>query len=253
MIQILIIDDEHKARNILHHYLVEFLPHAVDIRQADSAAAALETLESFTPDIVFLDVEMPVKSGFDFLMEVKSPTFDIIFTTAFNQYAIQAIRFSALDYLLKPIDPDELKAAVQRHLDHKESTKQKEEIYQNFIQNLEQKDERDYKIAIASSEGARFFKIQDLVRLEADSSYTHLYTTQKKKITASKTLKYFEEMLEEHGFLRVHKSHLINPAFIERINGDHTMIFMTDGGEVEVSRRKKEEMKDIIRKVNMKE
>src|SRR5687767_5939526 len=130
MIRILIVDDEHKARNILHHYLVEFMPYAVDIKQAESVSSALDVLESFTPDIVFLDVEMPVKSGFDFLMEVKSPSFDIIFTTAFNQYAIQAIRFSALDYLLKPIDPDELKAAVQRHLDHKESAKEKEEIYQ---------------------------------------------------------------------------------------------------------------------------
>lgn len=249
MIRILIIDDEIKARNILHHYLVEHIPHALDIRQAESVTSALSALESFTPDIVFLDVEMPVKSGFDFLMEVKSPTFDIIFTTAYNQYAIQAIRFSALDYLLKPIDPIELKAAVQRHLDQREAVKDKEELYQNFIQNLEKKDAREYKIAIASSEGARFFNINEIVRLEADSSYTHIYTSGKKKFTASKTLKYFEEMLEDHGFIRTHKSHLINPSFIERINGDHTMVYLTDGSEVEVSRRKKDEMKAIIKNV----
>lgn len=252
MINILIVDDEHKARNILHHYLVENIPHALDIRQAEGVDAALELLKSFSPDIVFLDVEMPLKTGFDFLSEIKSPSFDIIFTTAYNQYAIQAIKFSALDYLLKPIDPDELKIAVQRHLDQKESSRQREELYQNFLQNLEKKDAADYKIAIASSDGARFFNIRDIVRLEADSSYTHLFTADKKKFTASKTLKYFEEMLGDYDFMRIHKSHLINPSYIDRINGDHTLVYMTDGSEVEVSRRKKDELKDLIQKINTK-
>src|SRR6185503_2827514 len=120
MIRALIIDDELKARNILRYYLTEKIEHPMDIREADSADAALDILEEYSPEIVFLDVEMPGKSGFDFLANIKSPAFDIIFTTAFNQYAIQAIRFSALDYLLKPIDPDEMKAAVQRHLEKKE-------------------------------------------------------------------------------------------------------------------------------------
>src|SRR5215213_9974002 len=115
MIKALIIDDEMKARNILKHYLESFVPQVTETRQADSVAAALQLLEVFQPDIVFLDVEMPHKNGFQFLMELNEPAFDVIFTTAYNQYAIQAIRFSALDYLLKPVDPDELKTAVERH------------------------------------------------------------------------------------------------------------------------------------------
>jgi two-component system, LytTR family, response regulator len=247
MIHILIIDDEHKARNILHHYLVENIQEDMDIRQAASVDAALSLLQEFTPDIVFLDVEMPVRNGFDFLSEVKSPAFDIIFTTAFNQYAIQAIRFSALDYLLKPIDPDELKTAVQRHLEHKATTREKEELYQNLVQNLGKKDIRDFKIAVTSTEGAHFFMIDDIIRIEADSSYAHIVLKDGKRFTASKTLKYFEEMLEEYSFLRVHKSHLINPAHIRQINADHSMATMTDGSQVEISRRKKDEVKNLIK------
>src|SRR5215217_4724454 len=116
MIKALIIDDEQKARNILDHYIRNFIPEVTEVKQAESVDSALEILKTYQPGIVFLDVEMPHKNGFDFLVETKTPSFDVIFTTAYNQYAIQAIRFSALDYLLKPVDPDELKAAVDRHL-----------------------------------------------------------------------------------------------------------------------------------------
>lgn len=247
MIRILIIDDEHKARNILHHYLVEHIPEAMDIRQADGVDVAIAMLGEFSPDIVFLDVEMPVKSGFDFLVEVKSPSFDIIFTTAYNQYAIQAIRFSALDYLLKPIDADELKGAVQRHLDQKASTREKEELYQNLVRNLGKKDTRDFKIAVSSADGARFFMIDDIIRIEADSSYAHIFLIEGKRFTASKTLKYFEEMLEDYSFIRIHKSHLINPAHLLQVNGDHSIAVMRDGSQVEISRRKKDDVKNLIK------
>ena len=116
MIKALIIDDEVKARNVLKHYLENFVPEVTEIRQADSVDSGLEILHVYQPDIVFLDVEMPYKNGFQLLMEIKDPSFDVIFTTAYNQYAIQAIRFSALDYLLKPVDPDELKGAILRQI-----------------------------------------------------------------------------------------------------------------------------------------
>src|SRR5437867_4328929 len=115
MIKALVVDDEPKARNILQHYITSFIPEISEVRQAESVDAALEILKVYEPGIVFLDIEMPHKNGFDLLVAVKDPSFDVIFTTAYNQYAIQAIRFSALDYLLKPVDPDELKAAVERH------------------------------------------------------------------------------------------------------------------------------------------
>lgn len=242
MIKALIVDDEPKARNILQHYLSNFIPEVTEIRQAESADAALAMLQGYEPGIIFLDVEMPFKNGFDFLVALEDPQFDVIFTTAYNQYAIQAIRFSALDYLLKPVDPDELKAAVQRHLEKKQSIDEKKELFDNLAQNISKKEIKDFKIAIPSSDGVYFFKVEDIVRLEADSSYTHIYLTNRKPFVASKTLKHFEEMLEEFQFIRTHKSHLVNPRFITHITNDNEFLLLSDGSKVEVSRRKKEEV-----------
>jgi two-component system, LytTR family, response regulator len=247
MLSVLIVDDEQKARNILQHYIVNFIPEITTIQQAASVDEALEMLKEYKPSIVFLDVEMPHKNGFDFLTALSNPAFDVIFTTAYNQYAIQAIRFSALDYLLKPIDPEELKNAVQRHLDKKESEEQKKELYQNLVQNIEKKEIKDFKIAVPSTEGVHFFKVEDILRLEAESSYTHIHLTNKKPFIASKTLRHFEEMLEEFNFIRTHKSHLVNPRHITRISNDNSFVLLTDGSQVEVSRRKKEEVQEQLK------
>jgi two-component system, LytTR family, response regulator len=247
MIKALIVDDEQKARNILQHYILNFIPEITEIKQAESVDAAIELLKDYQPGIVFLDVEMPHKNGFDFLVQLKEPSFDVIFTTAYNQYAIQAIRFSALDYLLKPVDPDELKAAVQRHLEKQESSvQQKKELFDNLVQNIEKKEIKDFKIAVPSSEGVYFFMIEDILRLEADRSYTHIHLINKKPFIASKTLKHFEEMLEEFKFIRTHKSHLVNPRHITRISNDNEFVLLTDGSKVEVSRRKKEEVQQQL-------
>ena len=247
MIKVLIIDDEQKARSILEHYITNFIPQVTEIRQADSADAATEILKGYQPGIVFLDVEMPHKNGFDFLVQLKDPSFDVIFTTAYNQYAIQAIRFSALDYLLKPVDPDELNAAVQRHLEKQQSVQQKKELFDNLVKNIEKKEVKDFKIAVPSSEGVYFFMIDDILRLEADRSYTHIHLVNKRPFIASKTLKHFEEMLEEFNFIRTHKSHLVNPKHITRISNDNEFVLLTDGSKVEVSRRKKEEVQQQLK------
>ena len=139
MIKALIVDDEIKARNVLKHYLENFVPEVTELRQAESVDAALQVLYVYQPDIIFLDIEMPHKNGFQLLMEIKDPSFDVIFTTAYNQYAIQAIRFSALDYLLKPVDPDELKGAVLRHIEKKENYREKKALYDNLVNNIEKK------------------------------------------------------------------------------------------------------------------
>jgi two-component system LytT family response regulator len=246
MIKALIIDDEQKARNILQHYITSFIPAITEIQQADSVDAALELLQSYEPGIVFLDVEMPHKNGFDFLVEAKNPSFDVIFTTAYNQYAIQAIRFSALDYLLKPVDPDDLQAAVQRYMDKQESSQQKKELFDNLVQNIEKKEVKDFKIAVPSSEGVYFFMIDDILRLEADRSYTHIHLVNRRPFIASKTLKHFEDMLEEFNFIRTHKSHLVNSKHITRISNDNEFVLLTDGSKVEVSRRKKEEVQQQL-------
>lgn len=248
MIKALIVDDEQKARNILQHYINSFIPEITEIRQADSVDNANEVLKDYQPGIIFLDVEMPHKNGFDFLVQLKDPQFDVIFTTAYNQYAIQAIRFSALDYLLKPVDPDELKAAVQRHLEKKETAVQKKELLDNLVSNIEKKDVKDFKIAVPSSEGVYFFMINDILHLEAESSYTHIHLANRKPFIASKTLKHFEDMLDEFKFIRTHKSHLVNPQHITRISNDNEFVLLTDGTKVEVSRRKKDE---VLQQLNL--
>jgi two-component system LytT family response regulator len=242
MTKALIVDDEAKARNILKHYLESFVPEVTEIRQADSVDAALQVLSVYKPDIVFLDVEMPHKNGFQFLMEISEPSFDVIFTTAYNQYAIQAIRFSALDYLLKPVDPDELKGAVSRHIEKKEGDKEKKALYDNLVSNIEKKEVKDFKIAVPSAEGVYFFTIDEILRLEADRSYTHIHLVKKRPFIASKTLKHFEEMLEEFQFIRTHKSHLVNPRHITHLSNDHEFVILSDGSKVDVSRRKKEDV-----------
>ncbi len=246
MIKALIIDDEQKARNILHHFITHFIPEIHQVEQADSVDVAMEILKNFQPDIVFLDVEMPHKNGFDFLIQVKDSAFDVIFTTAYNQYAIQAIRFSALDYLLKPIDSDDLTAAVQRHLEKRETAQQKKTLYSNLVQNIGKKEVKDFKIAVPSTEGVHFFMVDDIVRLEAAGSYTNIYLINAGSFMASKTLKHFEEMLEEFHFIRTHKSHLVNPKFITRLSSDHEFLVLSDGSKVEISRRKKEEVQQQL-------
>jgi two-component system LytT family response regulator len=242
MIKALIIDDELKARNILDYYLKNFVPEITDIRQAASVDEALSIVKEYEPHIVFLDVEMPHKSGFDFLTSHTNIPFDVIFTTAYNQYAIQAIRFSALDYLLKPVDPDELKAAVQRHVEKTETAKEKQVLYQNLVDNIEKKEVKDFRIAVPSAEGVYFFTVDEILRLEADRSYTHIHLVNKRPFIASKTLRHFEEMLDDFGFIRTHKSHLVNPRHITHVTNDNEHLLLSDGSRVEVSRRKKEEV-----------
>ncbi len=246
MIKALIIDDEAKARNVLNHYLISLVPEISEIRQADSVDSALELLKSFQPGIVFLDVEMPHKTGFDFLLALKDPAFEIIFTTAYNQYAIQAIRFSALDYLLKPVDPDELRNAVNRYIEKQKPASQKKELFDNLVQNIGKKEVKDFRLAVPSSQGVFFFTLDEILRLEADRNYTVIHLVGKRPFVASKTLKHFEEMLEEFSFIRTHKSHLVNSFHIVRLSNDHEYVLLSDGSKIEISRRKKDEVQQQL-------
>jgi two-component system LytT family response regulator len=242
MIKALLIDDEQKARNVLRHYLETFIPNISEIREASSVDDALLTLESYTPQIVFLDIEMPHRNGFDFLKSVQEIKFEVIFTTAYNQYAIQAIRFSALDYLLKPVDPEELVAAVQRFEEMVKETKEREDLYKNLVENIGKKDINGFRIAVPSMEGVQFFNVTDILRLEAEGSYTRIVLTNRKPFVASKTLKHFEEMLDDFNFIRTHKSHLVNQEHIKGMTSDREFVVLSDDSKVEISRRKKEEV-----------
>lgn len=242
MIKALIIDDEPRARSVLHQFIISFVPEIAEVRTAASVEEARGVLEFYKPDLVFLDIEMPHQNGFDFLLLPNNPDFDVIFTTAFNNYAIQAIRFSALDYLLKPISPEDLRAAVSRHFNKRESARQRKMLFDNLSVNIDKRDMRDFRLAVPSSEGVFFFTINEILRLEADRNYTIIHLINKRPFIASKTLKHFEDMLVKFRFIRTHKSHLVNVDHIVRISNNNEFIILSDGARIEVSRRKKDEV-----------
>lgn len=245
MLKALIVDDEKKARDILLFHLENFIPEITQIETAASVSEALDRIKSFQPHLLFLDIVMPQQDGFDLLDALDDWNFDVIFTTAHDQFAIKAIRFSALDYLLKPIDPDELRDAVNRHLENRKNPPKQHELYRNFVDNLRAPREGEFKLAIPTSEGTYFFRTLDIIRCQADSNYTIFHLTGQRRFVSSKTLGEYESVLQMHGFLRVHKSHLVNLEFIDNFLGKD-FIRLHDKTEIEVARRRKDEVKAAL-------
>lgn len=239
MIKALIVDDESKARNILRILIDKHIPTISEVQFAASGMEALEILKTFEPNLLFLDIEMPFMDGFDLLAEIDKRNFDIIFTTAYDQYAIKAIRFSALDYLLKPISHEELQLAVNRFLEKKQLKSENGKLYKNFLSNLNNINTDTPRLAITTQEGTIVFNIYEIIRCEASSNYTLFYLNNKQKFIASKTLKEYDEILSEYGFFRVHKSHLVNLGQVSKVNAQG-YLELKDGSSVEVSRRKKQ-------------
>ncbi|MDO6430848.1 LytTR family DNA-binding domain-containing protein [Flavitalea sp. BT771] len=243
MITAIIIDDEPKGRLALRQKLMDYCPDVTVAGEAGDGEEGLRLIEDLQPNIVFLDIEMPRISGFDMLLRVRQQNFHLIFSTAYDHYAIKAIRFAAFDYLLKPVDIEELKAVIQRIKNNPQqgSTATKiEALAHNLKHTLN-------KIAISTIDGLLFFDIGDIIHIEAHSNYTVFSFVNRPKLTVSKTLKEFEDLLPPQLFFRPHHSHLINLHFIKRyIKGDGGTIEMQNGELVDVSRRKKEEFLKLI-------
>lgn len=240
MITAIIIDDEAKGRLALREKLSAYCPLVQLLAEASNGQEALLLIQHHKPQLIFLDIEMPRMNGFEMLNVLPEKNFHVIFTTAYDQYAIKAIKYAAFDYLLKPIDIEELKTAVEKiNLKENHQTKNQIELLQ---QNMQHPKKQLNKLAIPTLEGLLFYDINDIIHLEANSNYTNIYLINKTKITASKTLKEFEELLPEDIFFRSHHSYLINLNYIKRyIKGDGGQIELQNGTYVEVSRRKKEE------------
>jgi two-component system LytT family response regulator len=236
-IRAMIVDDEEGARESLSNILEKYVDGVKIVAKADSIAMAMEKIKKYEPELVFLDIEMPFGSGFELLERMSPINFDIIFVTAYDHYALKAIKFSALDYLLKPVDIDELKKAIGKH--KKKNIEDTVESYQNLIDN-EQLEGDNKKLAIPDSSGIMFVRIRNIIRCESDGNYTKIYLIGGKKILASKTLGEYENMLEGDGFYRIHRSHLINLSHLKKYNkGDHSFVELSDGTTCDVSRRKK--------------
>lgn len=241
----LLIDDEKKNRDSLGKLLKEYCGEVEVIGEASSVEEALAKVKQLKPDLVFLDVEMPNGTGFDFLRQVGEITFRIIFVTAHSHYAIKAIRFAAVDYLLKPVDTDDLVKAVQRASET--SVKVASVQYESLMQSVSSA--RSAKLAIPVKDGFAFLEPEEIIRLQADGTYTHIFT-QGQKFTGTKNIKEYEELLAEYNFFRSHNSHLINLKHVKRFSRlDGYFVYMSDDSVAEISRRKKEEFIGMMSKV----
>jgi len=238
MIRALLIDDEPSALETMTSMIRRYCPEIGELRATRDPFEGLELLGTFEPQLLFLDVQMPGMTGFDLLKRINKYSFEVIFTTAFDKYAIEAIRFSALDFLLKPIDADELKAAVQRFQEKKASVEDRERHLDNLRFNLNAEKE-DFRLAITTLKGTFYYSIKKIIRLEGEGNYTNIFFEKEKPLLASRTLKDFEEILASYGFIRVHRSHLINKRFVNSVLFDGS-VDMADGSKIEISRRRKE-------------
>jgi two-component system LytT family response regulator len=250
VLRTIIVEDELGGRNALKAILKNFEEITL-IGEASNAIEAKELISELKPDLLLLDIEMPFKNGFDLLSDIPDRTFDVIFTTAYNSYAIKAIKFSAIDYLLKPVDPEELADAIARVFEKKKHNSYQPQLQiENLLDNLKSINKQNFKLSLPTSEGTLFIPIEDIVRCESDANYTRFFFKDgTKPVVVSKTLKEFEELLNDYGFCRVHNSHMINLKFIRRyIRGEGGIVVMLDGTEVEVSRRKKEIFQKALEK-----
>ncbi|MEM6361448.1 MAG: LytTR family DNA-binding domain-containing protein [Bacteroidota bacterium] len=236
-LRVIIIDDEKSSSDRLVNLLNAH--NLVCVTGVfDTLETALAGIRARKPEAIFLDVHLHNQTGFDLLRKLERIDFEIIFTTAHDRYAVDAFKFSAIDYLLKPIDADELANALHR-LHERTHGKNLTARVENLLNNLNEKENKT--IAIPTQEGLTFLDIHDIIRCHADANYTRLHLRNGAPMIVSKNLKQFEELLNPHGFFRVHHSSLINLEFIKKYNkGKGGIVFMSDGSEIEVSVRRKE-------------
>jgi len=246
MIRAIIIDDEAHCIDRLSRLIETY--HKEEILLMDTFSSVDEGISGtnrLRPDLVFLDVQIHEKTGFDYLQEFKDINFAVIFTTAFEKFAMQAIKFSAVDYLLKPIDVEELQESIKK-LKIQISIEDKAKKFDTLLHNIEGKPKR---IVVPTMNGLSYFDIDTIIRCQSDVNYTTLFMNDNTKLMVAKTLKEFEEMLHEHGFLRVHNSHLVNLNFIKSyVKGKGGYLIMKDASEIEVSTRRKEELMKMFQK-----
>jgi two-component system LytT family response regulator len=245
VIKAAIIDDELSAANVFRLMLERHVPEITEIVIETKSEKAISFLKQYKPDLVFLDIIMPALTGFDLLNQYDEIPFDVIFTTAHDEYAIQAIRFSAVDYLLKPIDADELKAAVQRVIKKRQSGHSSKQILANLVYNLQAKEEDEFRLTVPTNSGVVFFKTNEIIRLEGEGNYSRIMLTDNRHHLSAKTLKDFEELLPPDIFVRVHKSYIINRNFIVNYLTKGEVV-LSDNSKVPVSRRKKTEVSNIL-------
>lgn len=242
-----LVDDEKHCRDVLGILLAKYCPQITLMASCVDGPEGVEAIELHHPDLVFLDIEMPGMSGFDLLKACQFTNFRVVFTTAYNEYAIQAIRHNALDYILKPVDKDELRQAVAKAQEASSirSTSQVDE----FVAYLTRQKTGD-RIALPTMEGLQILQSEEIYYCESDGGYTHFFLTNGKAVLISKTLKEVEEVLESKGFCRVHHGYLINVRYVQKyIRGDGGEVIMANNKNIPVSRNKKQEFLSLLERI----
>ena len=250
MITAILIDDDNNLRAGMKSLLTRYAPEIKIIGEADSVKTGAALLLQNAPQVVFLDIHLGDGSGFDLLEEVNKKgklLSQIVFITAHEQYAIKAFRFSALDFLLKPVDPDELQKVIAKIKTVLDKTSSVAHI-DLLLENIRKKVDNFKRIALSTSDGIHLFEISDIIRCESEDNYTKFFIKNSKPILISKTLKEYEELLTEHGFERIHQSHLINLAYLKSyIKKDGGYVIMADESHLPVSQRKKDRLQEMIK------
>lgn len=246
MLKALLIDDEEMATDALQLMIARFIPSVGQVMVCNDARRAAEMIHVYEPAIVFLDIRMPYLNGFELLNNIPVKKFKVIFTTAYDEYAIKAIRFSAFDYLLKPVDAEELVGAVKRFEQENEDYSQQQALLQNIAYNFNAQGKNVLRLALPTREGVHYVLPHEIIRCEGSSNYTKFYVTDNRQFIISRTLAEFEELLAPYRFIRTHKAHLVNKAFISFYDHDGFLI-LKDSTKIEVSRRRKEEVLNMLK------
>lgn len=251
MITALLIDDDTNLRNGMRSFLDRYAPEIKIIGEADSVKTGFEAMLQLQPQVVFLDIQLGDGTGFDILEQIaqkngKSSS-HIVFITAHEQYAIKAFRFSALDFLLKPVDPEELRKVIDKIKNVLDKNKDYAHI-DLLLENIRRKVDNFKRIALSTSDGIHLFEISDIIRCESEDNYTKFYIKNNKPVLISKTLKEYEDLLTEHGFERIHQSHLINLSYLKSyIKKDGGYVVMADNSNLPISQRKKERLQELLK------
>ncbi|MEO9076337.1 MAG: LytTR family DNA-binding domain-containing protein [Gelidibacter sp.] len=245
MTKIIIIDDETHCINVLENLINKMQADYRVIGTFTNPLKGLEFIKSNPPDLLFLDIEMPNLNGFALLDHLIPMDFDVVFTTAYDQYAIKAFQYSAINYLLKPISEKNIVKAISEWEKRRKQTSSKQ--WQLLQENIKNTNPEYAQIALPTGVGFQIVEIKNIVRCQSDSNYTHIFCRDEKRILISRTLKEIEELLSDHGFVRVHQSHLINPKFVKEIlKQDGGSLIMNDDAEIPVSRQKAKQINEIL-------
>ena len=246
MHKIVLIDDEKKIQNTLKGIIESFVENVEIVALANNVAEGIEQINKCQPDIVFLDIDMPDGTGFDLLKKLSQINFSLIFCTAFDQYAVEAFKYNAIDYILKPFDVEDVKKAINKAQNSLKFREQQVSVEQ-LLSQIKAPTKKKETIVLKTLSDIFIVKIKEIYNCQSDGGYTTFMFEDNKKVTVSNSLKDYEDILFQHNFIKTHQSHIINPDYIERIHKkDGACIIMNNGREIPISSRKKESVFSLL-------